>query len=237
MSIVTEYEVDFLKHKQTIYISAAVALVAIAALFYMSLPKAGGEQAGATLAGTAVSTEEQTSTEQAETTAETAVSVTTLRPSTEKATAASIINVVELGSTTDGKIKIGFTGDINLDETLETGPMQFYKLGVNTILDFIDPVLVGRLRAADILFVNNEFAFSDRGEKQVKTYTFRANPANVSVYKELGVKVASIANNHIYDFKADAMRDTITTIEGAGIACVGGGRKYCPSKKGSLLQS
>lgn len=224
-----------MKHKRTIYISDAVALVAMAAFFYMLLPKAGGDAASTTTNATAVSTVAQTATEQAETAAETSTETvppdTQQQLSTEKNTVADPITIVELGNTADGKIRIGFTGDINLDETLETGPMQFYQFGVNTISDFIDPVLVGRLRAADILFVNNEFAFSDRGERQVKkTYTFRANPANVSVYKELGVDAVSIANNHIYDFRADAMRDTMSTIKGAGIACAGGGENITQAK-------
>ena len=221
-----------MKQKRILYISVTIALVAIAAFFYMSFPKASVNEKTSTRAEAADSSVAQTTSEQAESMAGTQAESTS-----EKITLTAPVDIVELGSTADGKIKIGFTGDINLDETLKTGPMQFYKFGRNTITDFIDPVLVDRLKAADILFVNNEFAFSDRGEKQTKkTYTFRANPANVSVYKELGVDVASIANNHIYDFRADAMRDTISTIKGAGIACIGGGENIDQAKQAAYFR-
>lgn len=226
-----------MKQNRTVFVLATVALTVIAALFYMSFPKANVDEVTSTLAGTTGLTPTKAVSEQAEVSSETSLPTTQAQPSTQKASDAAPINIVELGSTADGKIKIGFTGDINLDEKLKTGPMQFYELGVNHISDFIDPVLVNRLRGADILFTNNEFAFSDRGEKQAqKTYTFRANPANISVYKELGVDVASIANNHIYDYKADAMRDTIATIEGAGIACIGGGENIAQAKKAAYFR-
>lgn len=226
-----------MKQNRTVFVLATVALTVIAALFYMSFPKANVDEVTSTLAGTTGLTPTKAVSEQAEVSSETSLPTTQAQPSTQKASDAVPINIVELGSTADGKIKIGFTGDINLDEKLKTGPMQFYELGVNHISDFIDPVLVNRLRGADILFVNNEFAFSDRGEKQAqKTYTFRANPANISVYKELGVDVASIANNHIYDYKADAMRDTIATIEGAGIASIGGGENIAQAKKAAYFR-
>lgn len=226
-----------MKQNRTIFVLVTVVLAVIVTFFYMSFPKANVGEVTSTRVVTNHFTMTQAVTEQTELSTETTLLMTQPQSSTEKVTAAVPINIVELGSTPDGKIKIGFTGDINLDEKLKTGTMQFYELGVNNISDFIDPVLVNRLRAADILFVNNEFTFSDKGEKQAqKTYTFRANPANVSVYKELGVDVASIANNHIYDYKADAMRDTIVTIEGAGIACIGGGENIAQAKKAAYFR-
>lgn len=226
-----------MKKNRLIYISAAVVLVAIAVAFYMSFPKAGDSILTTALTAVPASETTQTATTTVQTTiAATQTSSAATQAATKKQVEDTVVNIVELGSTADGKIKVGFTGDINLDEKWETGPMQFYNLGTNSISDFIDPVLVGRMKAADILFVNNEFAFSDRGQKQGKKYTFRANPSNVSVLKELGVDAVSIANNHIYDYKTDAMLDTITTLKGANIACVGAGENIAQAKRAAYFR-
>lgn len=41
-----------------------------------------------------------------------------------------------------------------------------------------------------------------------------------------GFDVLSIANNHIWDYGADAVRDTLTILKDAGIGVIGGGMNY-----------
>lgn len=127
-------------------------------------------------------------------------------------------------------IVLGFTGDINLDGSL---PMMknFYKCE-DGIYGCIDPALIKRMQDADILFVNNEFTFSNRGAKQQnKAYTFRADPADIGILKEIGVDAISVANNHIFDYGAEAMLDTIQTLKNADIACVGAGENLAEAMK------
>ena len=70
--------------------------------------------------------------------------------------------------------------------------------------------------------LNNEFAYSTRGSRiQEKSYTFRANPKRVDILKEMGVDIVSLANNHALDYGVDALLDTFTTLEEAGIDYVG----------------
>lgn len=226
-----------MKNNKVINIAASVILIVIAVVFSISYPRAGGEKETITLLQAEMSEMVHTTTLTEQKTMQTnETSAATVQPSTEKTVADTAVKIRELGNSAEGKIKIGFTGDINLDETWGNGPMRYYKPGVNSIKDFIDPVLVDRMRGADILFVNNEFAISDRGEPQNKSYTFRANPANVSVYKELGVKAVSLANNHIYDYRLDAMLDTISILEAANIAPVGAGTNLAEAKRAAYFR-
>jgi poly-gamma-glutamate synthesis protein (capsule biosynthesis protein) len=88
------------------------------------------------------------------------------------------------------------------------------------------------MRSADVFMVNNEFPFSTRGTPtEDKQFTFRANPANVSIYDEMGVDVVSLANNHAYDYGEDALLDTFDTLENAGISYVGAGRNIDEAMK------
>lgn len=56
-----------------------------------------------------------------------------------------------------------------------------------------------------------------------KQYTFRASTANVEILKTLGVDIVSLANNHVYDYGAEAFEDTLATLGSAQISYVGAG--------------
>lgn len=69
------------------------------------------------------------------------------------------------------------------------------------------------LQQADIMWINNEFTYSDRGQPLPgKAYTFRANPDRVENLKLLGVDIVGLANNHVYDYGKEALLDTMDTL-------------------------
>ncbi len=122
----------------------------------------------------------------------------------------------------EGPIVLTFAGDINLDE--DSKPVARYDRQGQGILGCISPELVEEMNAADIMMLNNEFAYSLRGtEAQDKSYTFRADPKRVNILKEMGVDIVSLANNHTLDFGVDALMDTFTALEEADIDYVGAG--------------
>lgn len=119
-------------------------------------------------------------------------------------------------------LRLGFVGDMNLDENWAT--TQFLNEQENGIYDCIDPALIEELNALDIFMVNNEFTYSDRGTPtENKLYTFRAKPERVEILQTLGTDIVLLANNHIFDYGADAFADTLATLDAAGIAHVGAG--------------
>lgn len=123
---------------------------------------------------------------------------------------------------------ISFTGDLNFDD--RTGTMQHLKN--NGLEAALSPDVLELMRSADILMINNECTFSTRGEPLAgKAYTFRSDPENVSILKQIGVSIAGIANNHVCDYGLDALTDTITTLKSAGIPYVGAGNDLDEAKK------
>lgn len=119
-----------------------------------------------------------------------------------------------------------FTGDVLLwDGTLAAYENQ----GIDGLLS---PELRERFQNADILMINEEFPFSDRGEQAPdKQFTFRCDPARVSAFQEMGVDIVTLANNHTLDYGQTALLDTLETLEGAGIPYVGAGRNLDEAKK------
>ena len=120
-------------------------------------------------------------------------------------------------------ITMTFTGDINIAE----GEPTTKELDKNNgdITKCISPELIKYMKDADITLVNNEFCYSDRGAPLAnKMWTFRAGPERAKVLNALGVDVAQLANNHVYDYGQEAMYDTFSALEAVGIPYVGAGR-------------
>lgn len=128
------------------------------------------------------------------------------------------------------RVTFAFAGDILLDD--EYAMMFHYRTRGSDINDTFSADLLERMRSADVFMLNNEFPFSSRGTPtEGKTFTFRANPANVDMYELLGVDIVSLANNHAYDFGEEALLDTFATLENAGIPYVGAGRNIEEAKR------
>ncbi|MEM4153800.1 MAG: CapA family protein [Candidatus Caldarchaeum sp.] len=87
----------------------------------------------------------------------------------------------------------------------------------------IDPLLTTLLAKADIVFGNLETPISDRGSPANKVVTLRTNPAYASELQKLGLKVVTLANNHILDFGPEAMFDTLSLLAKQNIRYVGVG--------------
>jgi poly-gamma-glutamate synthesis protein (capsule biosynthesis protein) len=92
------------------------------------------------------------------------------------------------------------------------------------------PLLAGELEeiagAADLFLLNLECCVSDRGTRvrePGKRFFFRAPPVAAERLAEMGVACVTLANNHVLDFGADALQDTLAHLRSAGIAAVGAG--------------
>lgn len=116
------------------------------------------------------------------------------------------------------EVTLAITGDILLSSHVLN---NYDSGGIN---DVVSDRLRAEMQSADITMANEEFPFSERGsEAQDKQFTFRVNPSYVAALTELGVDVVTVANNHALDFGKEALTDTFTTLDGAGIAYVGAG--------------
>ena len=111
-----------------------------------------------------------------------------------------------------------FGGDVNLDATY--GPWSVYAAADGDLTACIDPALLQEMKNAHIFMLGNVFAFTDSTQAIDKRYTFRTVPENISVYRKMGVDIVSLANNHVYDFGAAGLTDTLQTLNVAGIVYV-----------------
>lgn len=123
---------------------------------------------------------------------------------------------------TDGDIVLDFTGDVSFAEGIAT--TSFMDQQINGINDCFSPELLQEMQSADILMINNEFAYTNRGTAlEGKAYTFRADPGRVSLMEQLGADIVGIANNHVYDYGETGFLDTLDTLNNAAMPYVGAG--------------
>lgn len=131
-------------------------------------------------------------------------------------------NVHWIDCASEEMITLDFTGDINLADEWHT--MQALVEKENGIYDCISPEIVEELQSADLSVINNEFVFTDGGERQWnKPYTFGAKTENVALLEAFGTDLANLANNHTYDYRESGLMDTIATLENQGIETMGAG--------------
>ncbi len=123
----------------------------------------------------------------------------------------------------DGDIVLDFTGDLSLADGVAT--TSFMDQQKNGIEDCFSSNLLNEMRSADILMINNEFAFTNRGAAiPDKAYTFRADPSRIELLRKLGVDVVSVANNHVYDYGETGLLDTLDTLKNDGMPYMGAGQ-------------
>lgn len=118
----------------------------------------------------------------------------------------------------DPVLHLLFAGDVYLSSHV----LEAYRKA-GGIQGVLDDGFREEIQRADLFMANEEFPFSDRGEAAEKTYTFRLPAAETVKLQEIGIDLVSLANNHTLDFGTDALLDTFTALDAAGIAYVGAG--------------
>ena len=117
-----------------------------------------------------------------------------------------------------GSVLLAFAGDVMFSDPFLA---SYDKSGIYAIAD---SEMLEHMQNADLFVINEEFPFSLRGEAmEDKQFTFRADPKYVKIFQELGVDIATVANNHALDFGRDAFLDTLDTLKSADITSIGGG--------------
>ena len=127
-------------------------------------------------------------------------------------------------------MKTLFTGDIcPTDYTRES----FAEGDIATL--FTDTAEL--FKEADFAFVNLECAITDTDGKILKYGpNLKAPHATAKMLKDLGVTVAGISNNHVFDFGRAGALDTLAALDEAGVDHTGFGKNYEDSRKDYIFE-
>ncbi|MCR4999505.1 MAG: CapA family protein [Lachnospiraceae bacterium] len=139
-------------------------------------------------------------------------------------------NIYEPTTKQQDAVTFTFTGDVSLAEGVAT--RNFMDRQEHGLVDCFSDDLLDKMQSSDVLVVNNEFAFTNRGEPLIgKTFTFRADPSLVKELTAIGTDVVTLGNNHVWDYGEIGMRDTISTFRDNNIPFIGAGNNLEEAKK------
>ncbi len=90
---------------------------------------------------------------------------------------------------------------------------------------------------ADRVLINLECALT-KSENGIKKFgpKLKADPRCVDTLKKFGVTDANLANNHVFDFGEEGLRDTLATLKEAGIFYNGVGENDAESRKPYIIE-
>ncbi|MDD2972228.1 MAG: CapA family protein [Lachnospiraceae bacterium] len=129
-----------------------------------------------------------------------------------------------------GEVTMTFTGDVMFDDSYSI--MSTYRKAGDDVNGCMSSDLLDTMRASDILMLNNECTFTNRGTPTAdKAYTFRCKPENVKILQDMGADIVSLANNHAYDYGEISLLDTLDTLNNASIPYVGAGKNIEEASK------
>src|SRR5665647_1172562 len=128
----------------------------------------------------------------------------------------------------DDTIVIGLMGDVMIGR------------GVNIAISdkgYLYPWgnVLSLLKNTDINIINLEAALTNSTKKILKTFNFKASPDKIKTLTEARITVANLANNHVLDFSEEGLRETIQTLNVAGIKYAGAGMNEKEARKPVIL--
>lgn len=130
-----------------------------------------------------------------------------------------------------GELTIAAVGDIMLGHRAEP-----YLAREGPAYPFVNVLPV--LREAQFVIGNLESPISTRGTAvENKQFTLRVGPAGADALKAAGVRIVSLANNHIMDFGPLALQDTLAVLAENHILSSGAGMNLDDARAPALLKA
>ena len=96
-----------------------------------------------------------------------------------------------------------------------------------------------QLLQADLRIANLECALTRHAQpwtRSWKLFHFRADPGAVRCLQAARIDACSLANNHSLDFEARGLRDTLKTLDAAGIRHAGAGLDFTEAAAPALIE-
>lgn len=127
-------------------------------------------------------------------------------------------------------VSLMFTGDFLFSK--DYPPYRAYVSRGKDISKCIDKKIIKKMKAVDIMVMNNEFTYTNRGKATPgKKFTFRAKPEMAKELVKMGVDLVSLANNHAYDYGEISLLDTMKALKDVEVDYIGAGKNIKEAEK------
>ncbi|NJP11043.1 MAG: CapA family protein [Leptolyngbyaceae cyanobacterium RU_5_1] len=139
----------------------------------------------------------------------------------------AVVKHNQVANPADPTVTLMFSGDVTLAEHFEEVVGNDYQRPFAALDEY---------RQADVSMVNLENPLTRATLPMPdKQFNFKSAPESVKVLLSGGVDIANIANNHTMDYEAEGLRETIATLDAAGIQHVGAGRDLAQARRPKVI--
>lgn len=128
-------------------------------------------------------------------------------------------------------VRMLFVGDVMLSRAVKKKMEEKNDFGypARKVSDFFEN--------ADVVVTNLEGPMSERGTNIGSKYSFRADPRSIETLRLIKVSVASLANNHMWDYGKEALMDTVMILQSNGILSVGAGINWQSASEMKVIET
>lgn len=136
----------------------------------------------------------------------------------------------------DGEYKpvtMAFVGDTYFSDKL----YGYYTS--SGLTGFMGQSIVDIFQKTDIMIANHEYVATDLPEEAkdtIQIYNFKSPTAREVLWKELGVDIVSLANNHAMDYGEQSLLDTFDALDANDIAYIGAGRNLSEALEAEIVE-
>lgn len=118
------------------------------------------------------------------------------------------------------------TGDVMIGRTFNEYLVEHPQCGDYTNKCYIFGNTKDIIKQSDLFCINLETTLTNSTDKYPnKMFNFKLNPKlGKKILKDIGVNYCALANNHIYDYKEQGLKDTIKTLDQLNIKYSGIGK-------------
>ncbi len=133
-----------------------------------------------------------------------------------------------------GPITISFVGDVFTSDQMYE---NYTKKG--DITGVISQPILDVFQNSDIMVANHEYCATDIDDSNAadyQTWIEQCDTKNEFMFGEMGIDVACVANNHMFDYGEQGFIDTLNGLKEMGITYVGGGMNYQDATEAKVLK-
>ena len=165
----------------------------------------------------------------------------TPRPTTVPGSAGALEeNVPESGIGSGAEIEayepitISFVGDV-----FASDQMYANYTDKGDITGVISQNVLEVFQNSDIMVANHEYCATDIDDSNAADYQIwieQCDTKNEFIFGEMGIDVACVANNHMFDYGEQGFIDTLNGLKAMGITYVGGGMNYEDATEAKIVE-
>ncbi len=133
------------------------------------------------------------------------------------------IALADPGIKTVASASIGAVGDVLMHGAVKDAAADHRAPDNDEGFGWLWSPIADLLAASDITFANLETPIAPRAAHGARSFVFNAAPAVLTALRRAGVRLVSVANNHMFDQGRPGFEETLAQLDEAGMLYVGAG--------------